>query len=262
MFKFSKETLSISQIWKNSFSLYKNNIGKVLIFAFLADLMPRLPSFFWSLSDLIKHNLTLATFYVFYEGICYFSVTWILGALITHYLYSSAIDPQCKLSSSVRPVLKKYPHIFTAKLLVYLSFFLVSIFMFVLILGPSSFKNVVNMTLYETIYPMLFSTILIIFIGILCLTIIPCILFEDKKGFSAIERSIKLVWGNWWRTFAVLSLPFIGIGFISFLLDLIVTNEQLSILLYSFLIYGLCMPFITCLILVQYNDLQLRKKNS
>lgn len=264
MFKLSKTTLSAPQIWKNSFSLYKNNVSKVLFFAFVAAILPKLPELHWSQTYLLKTGSTVTFSYITYEVISALIVVF-LGALITHYLYISASDPKKKLSGSIKPVLKKYLHILISNFIVLILLVALFIFMLLLTFGLSGKRGMQNMT---TDYLMakigiafLLWAIPALFISILCITVTASILFENKNCFSAIGRSIELVWGNWWRTFVAFFVPLVVIMIIMSILETIVTDTKLIIVVGS-LFSSLTMPFIMSLILLQFNDLQLRKNNS
>ena len=102
-------------------------------------------------------------------------------------------------------------------------------------------------------------------------------LFEDKGPLSALTESHRLVWGNWWRTAAILSVGFI----IALVLYLAVTfilaaltpllmlgggdagailfSAMISSLLVGVLLAVLVTPLYIAMLLAIYWDLKLRK---
>jgi len=122
------------------------------------------------------------------------------------------------------------------------------------------------------------------------LLIIPCLilmvslglcfntaLFEGKGPVDALSESHRLVWGNWWRTAAILTVGFIIIFVIYLIAGVIIgvlapimvlggggTENVLLITLISGLLVGvltslLMTPFYIGLAIAIYWDLKLRK---
>jgi hypothetical protein len=101
------------------------------------------------------------------------------------------------------------------------------------------------------------------------------VVFEGKGPIDALTGSHKLVWGNWWRSAAILTVgfilviviylavglvigvvsPFIGLG-----LDDVVMYSLVSGMLIGVLMNVLVMPFFTALLIALYWDLKLRKE--
>jgi hypothetical protein len=101
------------------------------------------------------------------------------------------------------------------------------------------------------------------------------VMFEDKGPIDSVVGSHKLVWGNWWRTFALLSvggilvfviymavamvvgliIPFVGLGLSDVLL-----YSLLSGLLIGVVVNVLVTPFFSALLIATYWDLKLRKE--
>jgi hypothetical protein len=123
----------------------------------------------------------------------------------------------------------------------------------------------------------------------LILLIIPCLilmvslalcfniaLLEDKGPVDSLTESHRLVWGNWWRTAAILTVGFIIIFVIYLIAGMIIgvitplvvlgggTDNVLLISLVSGLLVGVLMsllvtPFYISLAIAIYWDLKLRK---
>lgn len=101
-------------------------------------------------------------------------------------------------------------------------------------------------------------------------------LLEDKGPVDALSESHRLVWGNWWRTAAILTVGFIIIFVIYLIAGMIIgvitpllvlgggTDNVLLISLVSGLLIGVLMsvlvtPFYISLAIAIYWDLKLRK---
>jgi hypothetical protein len=122
------------------------------------------------------------------------------------------------------------------------------------------------------------------------LLIVPCLilmvslalcfnpaLLENKGPFESLSESHRLVWGNWWRTAAILTVGFIVVIVIYMVAGLIIgiftplmvlggggTENILLITLISSLLVGVLMsllvtPFYISLAITIYWDLKLRK---
>lgn len=136
--------------------------------------------------------------------------------------------------------------------------------------------------------PILFLTTILFFIAFLIgclLLIIPglillvslmpafnLVLFEGKGPFAALVDSHRLVWGNWWRTAAILTVGFIIVIVIYVLAGFLVgvtlpfaSGDSMMFGLVSGLAVGLLMnvlvtPFYVALVIAIYWDLKLRKE--
>lgn len=128
-----------------------------------------------------------------------------------------------------------------------------------------------------------------IFVGIACLALlIPgliiavsmalCVnlaVFENKGAMAALSGSHRLVWGNWWRTLAILSVGAVVIIIIYFVVILLVgvvagltatSSESLAVasgiagIFISDLLSLAVTPFYVALLIATYWDLKLRKE--
>lgn len=98
------------------------------------------------------------------------------------------------------------------------------------------------------------------------------IVLDDESALAALKRSHRLVWGNWWRTLAVVSVPvvivmilYLGLG-IAFGATLIMSDgkPESDVLITANLIEaaigGITAPLIYSIMIAQYHDLKLRKE--
>lgn len=250
MFEFSKTKLSIPEIWKVSFYLYKQTIAKVWYLAFLmmAVLLTSI-----SISTKMRGpvaavskeagkaaaqvqpanplaHLTVSGVLINVIGII---LALFIMAMILHRIYNLAANPDFKLSSSIQFVLSKYLIILSCMLLIYV---------------------IVSAGILLFILPGLF-------LGILFLFSLLFILFDDAGWLSAIKRSCQLVWGNWWRTFAVFIVPAIVITVIQNVIPFVfgIKHVWLNIFIIA-LIISVLKPYLDAVLLVQFNDLKLRQQ--
>jgi hypothetical protein len=112
---------------------------------------------------------------------------------------------------------------------------------------------------------------------ILMLSLMLCwllVVLETKGPVAALTGSHRLVWGNWWRTAAILTVGFIilivlyiAVGFLVELLTRLVavdgdpfTVAFVSGLIINGVLYLLATPYYAALLLSVYWDLKLRKE--
>ncbi|HEV8261676.1 MAG TPA: hypothetical protein VGQ19_13070 [Burkholderiales bacterium] len=98
------------------------------------------------------------------------------------------------------------------------------------------------------------------------------IVFDGESTLGALRRSHRLVWGNWWRTLAVVSVPvvivmilYLGFG-IAFGATVVMSNSRpssdvmITANLVEAAIGGITTPLIYSIMIAQYHDLKLRKE--
>jgi hypothetical protein len=98
------------------------------------------------------------------------------------------------------------------------------------------------------------------------------IVLDGESAMAALKRSHRLVWGNWWRTLAVVSVPvvivmilYLGLG-IAFGATLIMSDGKpesdvfITANLIEAAIGGITAPLIYSIMIAQYHDLKLRKE--
>jgi len=98
------------------------------------------------------------------------------------------------------------------------------------------------------------------------------IVLDGESAVGALKRSHRLVWGNWWRTLAVVSVPvvivmilYLGFG-IAFGATVVMSNSRpssdvmITANLVEAAIGGITAPLIYSIMIAQYHDLKLRKE--
>lgn len=111
----------------------------------------------------------------------------------------------------------------------------------------------------------------ILYVSTLFVFYIPIIATENKGIIVALERSISLVWNHWWRTLSVQLTPWfyytmilivmkyvLGLNIHFYFTERKIYTLQITIL--HLVLFTFFIPWITSLLLVQLNDLELRKK--
>lgn len=105
----------------------------------------------------------------------------------------------------------------------------------------------------------------------------PLMVCDDEGPISGLSASHNLVWGNWWRTLAVFMVPFfiamiayMGIGMVAGVVAGVsavgASNEQMlgsvrvMVSIVTVVISLFIYPFFAAFMLVQLNDLKLRKR--
>ncbi|KPJ67910.1 MAG: hypothetical protein AMJ43_02930 [Coxiella sp. DG_40] len=240
MFEFSKKKLNIPEIWVASFELYKQTLSKIwylafiLIFTLLGCFNTVLKT---HVSDQTLKHVQKPIFHLSPISVICYVIGMVIGlfliSVILHRMYNLVTDPKYSLQKSIYFVLSKYLIIFSCVLVVYIA----TVGGFLLFVVPG------------------------VFIGVLFMFSLFVVLFEDAGWLSAIKRSCKLVWGNWWRTFAVIIFPALILVVIQNVIVLIIGVHYIwiNILVVSLVMSGL-KPYFDAVLLVQFNDLKLREK--
>ncbi|HKY72634.1 MAG TPA: hypothetical protein VJL88_12005 [Nitrospira sp.] len=111
-----------------------------------------------------------------------------------------------------------------------------------------------------------------IFLSLSLYLFMPAIVLDGCGPVQALKRSHNLVWGNWWRTLTVLTVPlfvvlimYMGIGFVSGLLlafgnDVVPSELQIMIQLFQAPMNAILMPLLYAIAIVQYHDLKFRRE--
>jgi hypothetical protein len=98
------------------------------------------------------------------------------------------------------------------------------------------------------------------------------IVLDGESALASLKRSHRLVWGNWWRTLTVVSVPvvivmilYLGLG-IAFGATLVMSEGKpasdvlITANLIETAIGGITAPLIYSIMIAQYHDLKLRKE--
>jgi glucan phosphoethanolaminetransferase (alkaline phosphatase superfamily) len=92
------------------------------------------------------------------------------------------------------------------------------------------------------------------------------IVIESYGGYSALKASHSLVWGHWWRTTAVFTVPmvlWIAVAFtFGFLMAFLAIDNKPLLQISMNLLSVIFTPYLFALGYVQFQDLKLRKSGS
>lgn len=227
---FSQEPLTIKEIWRNSFQLYRRSfsqtwylgmmIGAVITISLLVNMIYLDKGLiFKTASVAISLTITLVVIY--------------LTALMLFRIHSIAKDQTTSLTEAITFINSRYLKIAMAALIVLI---FSSLGMLALLLPG-------------------------IFIFVLFTMVQPLVLFDDEGVIDALKGSYKLVWGSWWHTFTVI-FPLILINYwMSFAVQYAVAQHNWYIACSNLLLTVLFYPLFYACIIVIFSDLKLRKIN-
>ena len=239
MFKFAAVSQSVLEVLFDSLKLYKITVLSVLPLSALALFIGSIPGLVGvrlPVVDILNKpqlfqgaKLFSMLFSLLFFIVILFLTLSVLAVLIDS-MHRLALGKTCQWQDSFVFVRQKLPAIFTAYL-----------------------ANTVIIVLAFALF-----FFLGLFVSILSLFCILCILLENKSGFSSIQRSWSLVWGNWWISFFVILLPsLVGLLLMSFVLSLAQGSQWLMVLM-DVATMSFILPFFYAVLFVQFNNLQVR----
>lgn len=293
MFKYADQPLSISKIWKSGFSLYKTTLTKIWYLALILEIIITgnliiINSFFSKTALQTYPRITIAL------GIVALVVVLLIGVyfhqLPLHRIHQLATTPNEPLKNSFKIARQKYwiyalniTYFFliclamiVASIIIVLSVFLIVSLLLLLIkiFAPAFVTWLLNSKIplitLVTIFALPLSILLYCAYIIAALSFafnLPLILFENSSAWSAIKTGLKLVWGKCWHILLGVFLPIFVISIpltLSYFLWMLYPQNKVFLEIYfiTSIIMGtfLLIPLYWSLILVQFNDLKLRKK--
>ncbi len=257
MFCLAKEALSPLNVWKNSWSLYRNSLSKVvaIIFAFLLVFGLGL----FGLQKLSGANGSVLQIYT----IIFFLLQLYIYALTFLKIYKTGDGEFEKGIKASKSCNHKYLRVLGASFLLYAVILCLTVSL--LVVFPKIFSNLVNPVSFFGIIG--FSSV---FILSFCLFYLPAILVEDKNIFTCFVRSWKLIIGNWWRNILIFLVLLCVLAFVIFCVSTLCSaimnikpeSAALKVLVFliSITMQSLLVPLAFSTIAVQYNDLKNRQK--
>lgn len=181
MFAFTDKPQSLFQLWTHGLELFKISIRSVwywsLIISVLANLYPIIILKGFDLTtDTILHSkmlISILGWFILLPLIIF------LTLVLIQRLYVTGARKSEKLHRSINAVRKKFiPLFFTIITLSFLT----------------------TLGLYLMIIPGIFVLVLFVFV-------VPLNLIDNMPIWEACKTSAYLVWGNWWRIFAIVLFP-------------------------------------------------------
>ena len=246
----------IGGVLDTAFQLYKSSLGSVWTISLLTAVMSLVPTLYWLFFGMSKVDVSsMATNpFAMYTNNPSLILSVLLSILLSMWGMSALLikqravgsDEQMSNGEAFQTALSRLPLLIAATFLYVMAIMVGSI----LLLVPG-----VILTLSLVMYMAL-------------------LLFERKGAIESLTGSHKLVWGNWWRTCAVLTVAFIllmvifiAVGFVVAIITpfvgmvgdfLVVTMAVQSIL--NAAINVVVTPFTTAVMIALYWDLKLRKE--
>lgn len=238
MFEFAKKPLQFKAIHSNGFSLYKSSFSKIWYFVTITALLNLISGY---VNTKIYPISQISDFHALNEqGKMILAGLNLVDFIVSIYCMALVIIKMYD-SNSIK---KTNANIFK---LAWNKLFTLTLFKLFFLL-----TFVIGMLLF--FIPSIVSIVFFAFAPLL-------ILIEDKGFFKSILESCKLVYGNWWRTlgiFTPIGLIFLSLTLLQMFLAKAYSNSVILLCLYAIVSIAF-LPFICSILLVQFNDLNLRK---
>lgn len=240
------EPASIAKVLDNSIKLYVASFSKLLgIFSILAVLYIAMGLLTLQLQpdpsappteamELLSENLSWLVGFV----IVFTLLSFVLYAAIVYRLDNVANEREDSFLEALTVGLKVFPSMFFAVIL-----YIVAVMLgYVLLIIPG-----IILTLSLAFY-------------------LYFIVVDAYGGYAALKASHSLVWGHWWRTTAIFTVPMIimiAVMFtLGFLMAILAAGNQALLQILMNLLSVFFTPYFFTLGYVQFQDLKLRKSGS
>jgi hypothetical protein len=273
MFTFANDKLSVLKVWQNALHLYRHAFAKIwyiFIIEFGLILLLQIPAIIEK-GDATTQISTMSIHIKNIASLLAILINLFVLSTVMHRTRSIVLDYTAKLRVSVKSVWQKFIPIIISLLLL----FVVGLLLILVLFSVQGLNKFIASSFSASLsyYPTLatiFAVFLVLFsfLGTLFIFFIPLILFKNKN-YTAIFASAKLVWGSWWRTFLVVFIPGVALSLLVFIgllaLAVLIKNSVVTmIILGVFTLYGILFlkPFLSSLLLTQFNDLLNRKGES
>jgi hypothetical protein len=258
---------------KRNLDLYKRGFKHVFLVALLLSIIaftPRILALFAN-PDTVKatHFLNLHNlWYILIDFAClilFTALLWRIRCVIT--------DTHESIGDDLKIAFRKLPYIFVASLLQ--TFIVIAVIIscsLLLFYIYSQLSTAPALSLLQIILLTIAASlqlILTLYILYSLYFYLPIILIENNGILNSLRKSSFLVWGNWWRTFQVQITPWIIYIVLLIVLQMLHIRVDIYFIesnsptflatLIHILILALFLPWAGSLMLVQLNDLELRK---
>lgn len=245
MLQFSTTPLSIRKVWKTSYKLARARFIPLYFLIVLQYAWIFLPQMFYVNNDNLSVNSLQAHEWLF--AIYYFISTLIgffISALLIHQMGTFMQGSMSRFADSMRVAYRKFPTMLWAFVLT----FLMALVGLVALVLPGIFLVVA-----------LFVTS-------------PFIVLDNLTAVGAIKQSIRVTWGRWWRSFAVvvtaMFVPLVVIALFSIGVMLVgrflhITRVEHAILanLLQLILTPIAGLYLVAVLVVQWHDLKVRYHN-
>jgi hypothetical protein len=258
MFKFATSKISIPQVWKSSFNLYKQTLKSIWYLIAVIQLVPVIFAFGARLV-----GMNLIQLYIYFAMVASSVINLYIVAVALHRMHSLVDNTKYRLCDSFKFVGTKFLRIIVIMI--------GAIMLFSAISYTIAYLET-NLALASTLMKIPFGIALaiiliaLIFLSLFVLFTLPLILFKNASILDACKKSVKLVSCNWWRTFLAFLVPLTTIMFIRKSLMIFGFKFMMSSLtlliaytVFVLIVTAVLLPYLKALILVQFNDLLHRK---
>lgn len=258
-------------IIKHSIVLYLKSFRHVFFLALLISVLAFVPRL---LSNWIGQDIVSSPHFLISEKmwflVIYVVVLFFLVALLWRVHCVMEVRHESILED-IRVSLAKFPLILAAGLIQWIILTTIGFALVTLVLIIKNSGNDVVSTSHIFFLFMLLQILISFYLFFMFIFYLPIIVIEDLGIFSSIKKSMGLVFRNWWRTLWVQGTP---VFFYAVVLFIVKYEFYLNIHIYFIRLYeptswiatgiqiiilALFLPWVAAGLLVQLNDLELRK---
>ena len=248
MFRLATEPQSIGKVLDSGLRLFTGSFAGVIAFAFIASLLGVVPSVVAELilaQAITTESIGLGTMIATYLVFLFLSVA-LYGAILVR-MGGLAAGKAMTFGQAFAIGVRRIPKLSLVGLL----------YVLVVLLGTVALVIpgiVLGLTLYFAV---------------------PAALLDNEGITESLSRSHRLVWGNWWRTATVMSVPFViylalYIGLFTIFGTMVALSGEVSgnvsamVVLYGgqIIVTAAGLPLIYAVTITQYHDLKLRKEGA
>ena len=261
------------QLLRRSIRLYRVTFKKVALLAALLAIttfVPRLLSF--AIGQDILHNIGLFSLNQLWLTMLNL-VAFIFFIAIIWHMHCEIIHKRDTLREDFKIGFKKVITIFIAStlqslLVIGIVAIIIGSQMFIHYNLPWIFESAIGIWIASLLF--LFELTVLAYFATLFIFIVPLVAIEDKGILSSLQRSVTLVWNHWWRTITLQATPWICLililAFAKFILNINVhiyfldqLTHPLLLTILQIIIFAVFIPWVAATLLVQLQDLELRK---
>lgn len=120
--------------------------------------------------------------------------------------------------------------------------------------GMQYIGNLINLTIVFAII----TLIVFAFIVTLFAFTLPALILDKMPIFKSFEYSVRIVWGNWWRTFGIFMIYVIPVFLLSLAILLLPTRDIYILAIFEFIYHIITYPLLIAVTLILYYDLKTR----
>ena len=237
MFTFATKQSPIVKLWGDGLILYKDAFLKIWYILLVLMLISGVLQYAITLVPLdnlmnTKHGVNRDVIFLALTTVVNLMVQFYCIGLIFNRMYNVGLGADLKLSKAMKLIRSKYWSLCSTTAAV----FVLVLLGIVLLVIPG------------------------IFLGVALMFSIPVVICQDTTAWKAITTSFKLVWGYWWRTVAVIfPIFFMQLLYTGIIVE-IAHKNSLALGAVNILVGTFFSSLFYAFILVQFNDLKLRKK--